>query len=140
VYRSREGYRVTLPGPDWRVAGDSRADLELRHRQGPAGMLVNASCEARHAGRPLVALRREILAGLSAREVQVDETVSLGGREAAHMVVDGRSSGPEERVRVEVLVLKVDRCVYDLLYVAPPGDFARWQPDFQRLVGSFALE
>ncbi|HXD97179.1 MAG TPA: hypothetical protein VN646_11585, partial [Candidatus Acidoferrum sp.] len=30
VYRAPSGYRVTVPGPTWEVAPDSRADLELR--------------------------------------------------------------------------------------------------------------
>jgi hypothetical protein len=37
-------------------------------------------------------------------------------------------------------VVKGDRCVYDLVYAAPPADFERWRGDFQRLVGTFRLE
>jgi hypothetical protein len=129
-----------LPPRDWRVVGDSRADLELRHREGPAGILVNASCDPRMAGRSPEALRREILAGFSDREVHVQGALSVSGREASHTVVDGRAGARDERVRVELLVLSGDRCVYDLAYAAPPADFARWQPDFQRLVGTFTLE
>lgn len=140
VYRSSKGYRVMLPGQDWRVVNDSRADLELRHRAAAAGILVNASCDGLVAGRSMDALRREILAGFSDREVQSHDTAPVAGREAAHMVVDGRASGQGQRVRVELLVVRADRCVYDLAYVAPPADFARWQPDFQRLVGTFAVE
>ena len=129
-----------LPGHDWRVVSESRADLELRHRQAPAGILIHASCDPRLVGRPVEALRREILAGFSDRDVQVHDAVPVAGREAAHMVVDGQAGGPGERVRVELLVLKGERCVYDLLYAAPPADFARWQADFQRLVGTLTLE
>ena len=44
VYHSTKGYRVTVPGADWVVADASRADLELRHRDGAAAMLANAQC------------------------------------------------------------------------------------------------
>ena len=92
-------------------------------------------------GRPVEALRREILAGFSDRDVQVRDAV-VGGRSRGRRTWSwtGRSSGPGERVRVELFVLKGDRCVYDLFYAAPPADFARWQADFQRLVGTFTLE
>jgi hypothetical protein len=140
VYRSGKGYRVALPPQDWYVVRDSRADLELRHREAPAGILVNASCDSRVAGRSAEALRREILAGFSDREVRAQGALSVSGREASHTVVDGRPGARDERVRVELLVLSGDRCVYDLAYAAPPADFARWQPDFQRLVGTFTLE
>src|SRR5262245_17015344 len=87
VHRSSKGYRVELPDADWRPV-DGRADVELRHRQGSAGMLVNATCDAGRAGRSLEALRREILAGLSAREVQERATTPVAGRPAEHLVVD----------------------------------------------------
>ena len=47
VYHSSKGYRVALPGPEWTVREGGRADLELRHRASPAGMLANASCDGR---------------------------------------------------------------------------------------------
>ena len=140
VYRSSKGYRVMLPGPDWRVVSESRADLELRHRQAPAGMLVNASCDPRLVGRAVDTLRREILAGFSDRAVQERDAVSVAGREAAHVVMDGQASRQGERLRVELFVVKGDRCIYDLLYAAPPADFARWRGDFQRVIATFTVE
>ena len=140
AYQSSKGYRLTLPGPDWQSVSDGRADVELRHREALAGILVHASCEARLADQPVDALRRAILAGFSGRDVHVQETTTVAGREAAHVVADGWATRPEARVRLELFVVKGDRCVYDLAYVAPPDDFARWQPEFQRLVGSFAPE
>ena len=139
-YRSAKGFRVVLPGQDWRVVGESRADLELRHRGAPAGIVVNASCDSRLVGRSVEALRLEILAGFSDREVAVRDAVAVAGREAAHRGVEGQAGVTGERVRVELFVLKGDRCVYDLLYAAPPVDFARGQADFQRLVGTLTLE
>ena len=140
AYQSSKGYHLTLPGPDWQSTSDGRADIELRHREAPAGMLVHASCDARLAGQPVDALRRAILAGFSGRDVQVQETTTVAGRESAHVVADGWTTRPEDRVRVELFVVRGDRCVYDLAYVAPPDDFARWRPEFQRLVASFAPE
>ena len=35
VYRSEHGYRVTVPGPDWKVVESSGADLELRRAHRP---------------------------------------------------------------------------------------------------------
>ncbi len=140
VYHSNKGYRVRLPGQDWQVVRGSRADLELRHRQATAGIMVNASCEVRLTQRTVNVLSREILAGFSAREVHERDAASIGGREAAHMVVEGQSGPSSDRVRVELYVVRDDRCVYDLLYAAAPGDFATWREDFRRLVSTFTLE
>jgi len=140
VYHSDKGYRLTLPGPDWEPIRGGRADLELRHRQAKAGILVNASCEPRLTQRTVSVLTREILAGFSAREVHERDVASVAGREAAHVVVEGQSGPRRDRVRVELYVARDERCVYDLLYAAAPEDFAVGRGDFRRLVGTFALD
>lgn len=140
VYHSNKGYRLTLPGSDWQPVPSRRADLELRHRQAQAGILVNASCEPRLTRRTVGVLTREILAGFSAREVYERDVASVAGQEAAHVVVEGQSGARRDRVRVELYVARDDRCVYDLLYAAAPQDFATWRGDFRRLVGTFALD
>jgi hypothetical protein len=44
----------------------------------------------------------------------------------------------EERLRVELFVVKGERCVYDLMYAAPPVAFEQWRADFHRFAGSLA--
>ena len=141
AYHSSKGYRVTLPGSDWQPIRNSRADLELRHRQAQAGILVNASCEPRLVGQAGGRLAPRDPGGLLGREVQEQDVVSIAGREAAHMVVEGqsglrRASGSASSCSS----LQDDRCVYDLLYAAAPADFATWQGDFRRLVGTLILD
>lgn len=140
VFHSPAGYRLTLPGPDWVPASDGRADLELRHRGAPAGMLANAACDAGVARRSMAVLTRQVLVGLRERVVVSRADVTLAGRPAAHTVVEGRMAPAGERVRVEMYLVKDAGCVYDFLYVAPPGDFERWQADFHRFVESFVRE
>lgn len=140
VYRSSKGYRVALPGPDWGVAEDSRADLELRHRGAAAGMLANASCDGRAAAPALDVLARHLLLGFQGRVTLERGEVELNGRQAAHTVVDGHLGPRDSPVRVETYVLKDARCVYDFAYAAPLASFEAWRPAFRRLVESFATE
>lgn len=143
VYHSPKGYRVTIPGKDWIVVGDSRADLEMKHSWAEAAMLVNASCEEAARGRSLDVLGRQLLAGLRDREVSVVERVSVTGREGAHAIVEARGGGSDrrgDRVRMELYVVKGTRCVYDLVYAATPAAFERWREDFRRLVETFGSE
>ena len=139
-YQSTKGYRVTLPGEAWRAVADSRADLELRHQHAQAAILVNAACQAPLAHRSVSVLTREILAGFSGREVHEREVVSLAGREAEHVVVEGHDGPSRQRVRVELYVARDERCVYDLLYAATPEDFAVGRADFRTLVGTFTVD
>jgi hypothetical protein len=140
VFHSPKGYRVTLPGPEWTVAAGGRADLELRHREGAAGILANASCGNGAARPSLDALTRHLLLGFRGRVTLEREDEDVSGRRAAHTVVDGRLGPGDAPVRVETYVLKDARCVYDFAYVAPPGTFETWRPGFRRLVESFASE
>jgi hypothetical protein len=140
VFRATKGYRVTVPGPDWAVVDSSRADLELRHRDGSAGMVVNAVCDHRAPPRPAGALAQQLLAGLRDREVIERGEVMVNGRRGARMVVEALAAGVGSRVRIEIVTLADARCVYDLIYAAPDAAFAGRHADFDRFVDSFAGE
>jgi len=140
VYRAPSGYRVTVPGSAWEVSPESRADLELRHRTAPVGMLANAVCDPAVARRGWDVLAQHLLIGMRDREVVEAGETPVNGRMAAHRVLEGRMRQTDDRVRVESYTLKGDRCVYDLLYVAAPAAFDTWRSDFRRFVESFAGE
>lgn len=140
VYRSEHGYRVTVPGPGWTVVERSQADLELRRADGRAGMLAAATCGRATTRTRYSDLSRHLLLGLRDRETLEENETSLAGRRGVHVVVEGRMRDSAERVRIESYTVKDGRCVYDLLYVAPPASFESSRGDFGRFVGSFAPE
>jgi hypothetical protein len=140
VYHSDKGYRLTLPGPDWSVAADSKADLELRHQDGLAAMLANAECDDRAKSRSAGLLLGQLLIGLHDRATIEQNEVSLNGRQALHRVLDGRVAADGAPTRIEAYVLIEQGCVYDFAYAAPPASFEAWRADFRRFVESFAKE
>ena len=137
IYHAPSGYQVALPGGGWDVVDKSRADLELRRQGAPAGMLVNALCDARLARHPWDVLNRQLLLGLRERVVVETNDVPVNGRVASHRLLEGRMRDSDERVRIETYTLKNERCVYDLLYVAAPDAFEDGRPAFRRFVDSF---
>lgn len=139
VYRSPKGYHITLPGEGWAVTADARADLALAH-QGEAAMLVNADCNGAAVRRPPAVLVLHLLAGLRDRSVIERDETSIGGHRALHRVVEGTPADGAAPVKVEAYVVTAPRCVYDLLYAAPPASFADHRPDFARFVASFTPE
>lgn len=140
VYHSSKGYRVTIPSPQWGPVDDSPADLELRHRSASAGLAANAVCGERTIRHSSRVLARQLLVGVRDRSVIERGEVDVAGRPAVRAVVDGRVEGSEARVRIETVVVKDDRCVYDFMYVAPVATFAATRPDFHRFVDSFRTE
>ena len=140
VYHSDKGYRLTLPGSDWSVAADSKADLELRHQDGLAAMLANAECDDRTKSRSAGLLLGQLLIGLHDRATIEQNEVSVNGQQALHRVLDGRVAADGAPTRIEAYVLKDQGCVYDFAYAAPPASFEAWRADFRRFVESFAKE
>ena len=140
VYHSDKGYRLTLPGPDWSVTADSKADLELRHQDGLAAMLANAECDDRAKSRSAGLLLGQLLIGLRDRATIEQNEVSVNGRQALHRVLDGRVAADGAPTRIEAYVVKDQSCVYDFAYAAPPAAFEAWRADFRRFVESFAKE
>src|SRR5947209_11213965 len=94
-------------------------------------MLAHATCRPEAARRDFGLLERHLLLGLRDRATLEEDETDLGGRRAAHRVVEGRPRDGEERMRIESYVLKDARCVYDLLYVAPPDEFDGGRGDFR---------
>src|SRR5262249_57254760 len=90
VFHSANGYRVTLPGGEWIVARESQADLELRHQDGLAAMLVNADCDDPARSRSAGRLLGHLLIGIRDRATIEQNEVSVNGLTAAHRVLDGR--------------------------------------------------
>jgi len=127
---------VSLPAGAWRVSTDGRADLELARTGSPAGILAHATCEGKPPERPLPVLARHLTFGLEGRKLVEREEVTVAGRSGIRLLLEGRLDGIP--VTVEAFVLKGEGCVYDLLYVAPPAEFAASQREFRDFVGSFA--
>jgi hypothetical protein len=140
VYHAPSGYRVAVPGPDWTIEPESRADLELRNRTAPAAMLANAVCDPAVVRRGWEVLAQHLLLGLRRREVVEVNEAPVNGRVASHRLLEGRMRQSDEPVRIESYTLKGERCVYDLLYVAAPATFEAWRGDFRRFVESFTGE
>jgi hypothetical protein len=137
VFYSPKGYRVALPvRQGWEVVADGRADLELRRPTSQVGILLNATCEGKALTRSLAVLARHLTFGIQAREVLGQGELTVAGHRAVRVLLEGRLD--DLPVRVEAYVVKGERCLYDMLYVAPPAGFADAAEEFRALVGSFA--
>ena len=140
VYHSSKGYRVTIPKAEWTLVGEGPADLTLRHRVSAAGMAINAVCEGPAPRRAPGVLARQLQIGLRDRRTIERTSVEVGGHPASRVVVEGRLEDSATSVRIESLSMTNERCLYDLLYVAPPAAFEATRGDFTSFVDSFGTE
>lgn len=136
IFYSPKGYQVSLPRQGWAVKPGGAAELELQRQDPAGGMLADATCDDKTAGRPLTVLTRHLTFGLKDRILEDGGPLTLAGRPAQRAVVRGSLDGAQ--VGVEAVVIKGERCVYDFLYVAPAAAFETGRDDFRAFVESFS--
>ena len=139
-YASPKGYGVAVPSAGWTAVAQAEADVEWQRTSPPARMLVHGSCDDGSPRRPLPVLARQLMMGVRDRTVIEKGEVTIAGRPAGHVVVEGRSVEHSDRVRIEAYVVKGTRCVYDFLYAAPVESFEASRPEFRRVVDSLTLD
>ena len=119
----------------WKTESDATgADKAYRLGESGVSILVNATCEV-YSQVPLKALTAHLLIDITDREILSREETTIDYRDAMVTVVKGKLDGGE--VQMDLRVVKIDDCVYDLAYVAAPESFGEGHADFEALVKSF---
>lgn len=128
-------YRIgALPARFERVELDDN-DLAFHHR-GEGTISVNATC-SEYEDVPLAALVNHLLFETTERRFLIEETVTLDGRAARHVVVHAALDGVA--IELELYVLKKDGCVIDFAHVRTPDAPPAAREVFRSFVASFAL-
>ena len=97
---------------------------------------VNATCK-QYEDVPARALLNQLLIGTTERVYRVEETVTLDGRAAQHLLADVELDGVP--VTIDVYLVLKDGCVYDLTHVAARQRAEAARPVFQKFVSQFAV-
>ena len=136
--RRLEGrYDLGDPGAGWVTVQPGGADRAWRNEALAATLYADSSCGERFDDAALPRLHASLTAGVAGAVVR-EEPRTVDGREALLRIQDGRLDGVD--VRVGVLVLKKDACLYDLVYIAPPSSFDKGLPAFEALISAFKTQ
>lgn len=130
----QERYQVRPPGPPWVPASLDPDRLAFRAPDLQAAMALWEDCASPEPGE-LRWVAHHLFFGLKDRQTVARETLRVGGRPAVRTRLTGDLDG--ERVALEAVSLRHHGCLYDLVYVAPPGRFDAGRPAFEAFVGSF---
>ncbi|MDD5559158.1 hypothetical protein [Candidatus Methylomirabilis sp.] len=131
------GFTIPLLREGWQRFELEGADLAFRAEPGGQVAALLVSCEGKQPIPPLRILARRLFFGIGAKRVMAQESVSLNGTEAIHILLEGRLKDTE--VRVSSYVAKDGDCAYDLVYVASPELFQDRLPEFERFVKGWVL-
>ena len=110
-------------------------DLAWHHPQ-LGTISVNSTCKE-YEDVPARALVNQLLMGTTDRVYRVEETLTLDGRAAQHLLADVALDGVP--VTIDVYLIVKDGCVYDLTHVAGRERAEQARPLFERFVHSFAV-
>jgi len=117
-----------LPAAD--SSGVAGADLAFRDDAHDGSVLFDVRCKNRDDDAPLAILTEHLIMGTTAREFESQRVFPFDGREAMRTVLRAKLDGVP--MQYDILVMKKDGCLYDLVYVAPPDRFAEGAADFDR--------
>lgn len=130
----RIAFRTGDVPPGWKRIDVTDASLAFRDEAHGASVLLNARCGMRDDDVPLTALTAHLIMGTTERSYSKEETIPFDGREARHTLLAAKLDGV--LLDYDIYVEKKDGCVYDFVYVSPPGE-KTGTAEFERFVGDF---
>jgi hypothetical protein len=125
------------PAPQgWTRMDVSDAALTFQDQANSATVMVNGRCDRDGEDVPLRSLTQHLFIYFTDREIHEEKVVPFDGREAMRTDITAKLDGVPRRF--VTWVLKKDKCVYDLTYIAPPetfqtgvGTFDQWATGFR---------
>ncbi len=114
----------------WRRVRVEGADLAFRDDAREGSTLFDVRCGRRDDDAPLSVLTDHLMMGTTERDIEIQDVQPFDRREAMHTLLHAKLDGVA--MQYDIYVMKKDGCVYDLVYVAPPGRFAEGAADFER--------
>ena len=130
----RDRFTVQRPPARWQPLSVEGAALAFHFPELAAAIGLRVDCGSPEAG-PLPAVARHLFFGLSQAEIETREPLLLSG--ASGMRTRLRARLDDRPVEVDGITVRLQGCLYDFMYVAPPDRFERGRADFDAFVASW---
>jgi hypothetical protein len=135
MYRDpRDRFTIQRPPTRWQPLPVEGAAFAFRSPELAAVIGLRVDCSNPEPG-PLPAVARHLFFGLSQAEIETREPVVLSG--ASGMRTRLRARLDDRPVEVDGITVRLQGCLYDFMYVAPPDRFERGRADFDAFVASW---
>lgn len=131
-------FRVPPLSPPWESPRRLLKQLVYDNDLLEATIVVDALCGPKFDDAPLPRLAQELFQRLQDRRISSQKNFTLDGRAALRM--DGTGTIDGVPLRMAVVVMKKDFCLYDFVYFAPPRTFVRGEGDFEGFLDGFRTE
>jgi hypothetical protein len=127
--------RVAPTPASWTPLKVSDASLAYEDQASGGTVGVNGRCDRDGEDVPLKALTQHLFIQFTEREERSQEVVPFDGREAMRSDMTAKLDGVPRRL--VVWVMKKDKCVFDLMFIAPPDRFEAGVGAFDAWVKGF---
>ena len=136
---SRRGrYRTGAPDSNWEKVNPGSADQAWFNQNDGAAIYTDSNCGRRYEDGALKDMAAHLTRGIAKGAPLHEKSIHLAGREAMVHAWEGMLDGVQ--IRVGVMVLKRNQCVYDALLIAPERSFERAWTQFERVYSGFQVE
>lgn len=121
--------------------GDDLSGADVAYQHKPSGSIIslNSTCRERNAREDLSleAVSRSLLLGITSPDEQTSRDLQVSKLPARETTVAGKMNG--ETMKLRVVVLRKEECLYDLMYVAKATRFPEQEATFSDFVTSFEV-
>lgn len=132
-----KGFSFSVPPPpaSWEMMRVGDSALTFDDRSTGAMIAVNGRCDKDGEDVPLASLTKHLFLQFKPVNVLSEEIQPFDGREAMRTDVSAKLDGVERRL--VVWVMKKDKCVYDVWYIARPDRFTSGVAEFDAWAKGF---
>lgn len=128
-------FRVGILPSTWKRKKLSYRAILFTNKIHNSSIGVDAFCKGSFDDAPLNVLTNQLFYGMTDQKKPVQKDVVLDGREALRTTIKGKIDGAD--VVLDVVVLKMNECVFDFQYVSRPDDYKEGVSDFETFYGGF---
>jgi len=129
IFTGTKVFQVTYPPPPWQDPRLHYKEMIHENDRIQGTIVTDALCGPKFEDTPLAMLAKHLFYKLENPHMEPHRYFELEGREAIH--VEGKGSMDGIPLRMAVVVLKKNACIYDFVYFAPPDRFREGVKDFE---------
>ena len=121
-------YQISKPSHQWQPIPQNAADYAWRHPSQYATIYAKSNCGSYFEDRSLEDSILSLTRGLHVSKPITQETIRISNRKGMFQVMDSELDGIP--LRLGMLVVSKNNCLYDFLLIAPKKFFADSVADF----------
>lgn len=133
--REEAAFRVGLPGEGWKVHREQDSQVAWYHPDRKAIIQVHSQCQE-HGDSDLESFTDHLRIDSTDWQVLQQRYIRVVDREALRSTVMAAFDGAPP-VKLELIVVKKNGCVFDLDYLAAPANFDGGLGDYEKVVAGF---